>query len=460
MHRGRVKQLAMAAAWAAALAMTLGAGEPLEASINSRTGGPLWWMPENDENWSRFHDVWHNSANVELAAPGAATSFPEHTWAVTRIRGYATEAMPNSACDVQNGIIRNNVGPPLTVAEYPSLARNERTPDDGSGGLGGLQMSVHIGEWWQGLYFQETPGSTYTWPSGWNSQQYGSFRVTTQNNDGTEILAFGPTGPWDRMTSRPGMFLEGGGSGTWGCIGQALVMMHGTPNGRGVYPDTPTDADGSTCYSQARLFVLRGNTEARCEPDLSQRYALTEDFWEWFEQYRYSAGGARVPPHPVYGDSLPALFPDTYAGPYPLMRRGEFALFTVGEFAAPDAALQPVPWDTPDFQTGSGTERRDDLTRFVDDATRPRPFGGKTMTLRSQPERRSLHVLQGTGQRPVARHALWRDRQRRDRHRDASKVHRRGRSARRERLDQGRRERGRAGTRPGRRLPADEHRHR
>ena len=58
-------------------------------------------------------------------------------------------------------------------------------------------------------------------------------------------------------------------------------------------------------------------------------------------------------------------------------------LFTVGEFAAPDTAIQPVPWDTPDFQTGSGTERRDDLTRFVDDATRPRPFGGETMTLRN-----------------------------------------------------------------------------
>ena len=312
MHRGRVRQLAMAVAWAAALAMTLGAGEPLEAFINSRTGGPLWWMPENDENWSRFHDVWHNSADVELAAPGAATSFPEHTWAVTRIRGYATEAMPNSACDVQNGVVRNNVGPPLNNSEYPTGvrpdgARDPRSPLDGSGGLGGLQMSVHIGEWWQGLYFQQTPGSTYSWPSGWNSQQYGSFRVTTKNNDGTEILAFGPTGPWDRMTARPGMFLEGGGSGTWGCIGQALVMMHGTPNGGGVYPDTLTGADGNTCHSQARLFVLRGNTEARCEPDLSQRYELTEDFWEWFEQYRYSAGGARVPEHPVYGDSLPPL---------------------------------------------------------------------------------------------------------------------------------------------------------
>ena len=45
--------------------------------------------------------------------------------------------------------------------------------------------------------------------------------------------------------------------------------------------------------------------------------------------------------------------------------------------------IQPVPWSTPAYQVGSGTGRRAALTRFVDDATRPQPFGGETMTLRN-----------------------------------------------------------------------------
>ena len=390
MQRERAKRLTRATALAIGLAIGIGTIQTVEAQFVPsgfpRTGGPLWWMPENDNTWSRFHDVWHNSQNVENAqfyprrGRGAATSFPEDTWVVTRLNGYTNQALANSACDYQNGTEIFNVGPPLTDGEYPAQgARDIRKPSDRSGGLGGLQMSLHIGEWWQGLFFEPMSGSSYVWPNWWNPIQFGSFSVSTKNNNGTEIPAFGPQGPWDGFRPRPGMMLTGGGSETQGCIGQALVMMHGTENGRGVYPEGPKDADGSPCYSQARLFVLRANTEARCEPNLRERYDMTEDFWEWFEGYEFDLASLM----PGIGGPFPPLIPEGYEGPYPLMRRGEFALFTVGEFAAPDQAIRPIPWDTPQFQVGTGTDRRNELTHFVDDATRPRPFGGETMTLRN-----------------------------------------------------------------------------
>ena len=65
------------------------------------------------------------------------------------------------------------------------------------------------------------------------------------------------------------------------------------------------------------------------------------------------------------------------------MRRAEFGLFTVGEFAAADAAMQEVPWDTPDYAMGTGTDRHTDLLPLLQDGRRPEPFGGETMTLRN-----------------------------------------------------------------------------
>ena len=131
--------------------------------------------------------------------------------------------------------------------------------------------------------------------------------------------------------------------------------------------------------------MLRANTEARCEPDLSQRYPMTEKFWDWWDNDIAPLDPflERFIPN-IEGGPFPPIFPyDQYEGPYPLLRRGEFALFTVGEFAAPDQGIQPVPWNTPQYQVGTGTERRAELTHFIDDATRPRPFGGETMILRN-----------------------------------------------------------------------------
>ena len=90
----------------------------------------------------------------------------------------------------------------------------------------------------------------------------------------------------------------------------------------------------------------------------------------------------------------------------------------------------------------------------------PAPAGValRPVHLRSQPERRSLHVLQRTHRRPVARRALQRHRQRGNRHQHAGRVYRCRRPAGREWIKAGATRRTASGQR--RLLPADEHRHR
>ena len=136
-----------------------------------KRSGPLWWMPENDASWSRHHDVWRDSP-AEVAAPGAWTSFSLETWAKTQYAGgYDTAAPTNTACDYVNGRAVHNVGPPLRNSDYRVPARNRasRKPDDASGGYGGLQMSLHIGEWWRVIndnYFGRRIASQFLLPSG------------------------------------------------------------------------------------------------------------------------------------------------------------------------------------------------------------------------------------------------------------------------------------------------------
>ena len=74
------------------------------------SGGPLWWLPDNSGSYSRHHDFWILSS-VEETAPGVATSFEDYQWEAD-----VSGAPPNSACDVQNGVERDNVGPPYPAA--------------------------------------------------------------------------------------------------------------------------------------------------------------------------------------------------------------------------------------------------------------------------------------------------------------------------------------------------------
>lgn len=135
----RIVPFFAAAAAAVALIFSAQVGAQLQS-------GPLWWVPDNDTDWSRHHDRWLVSP-VEVVGVGAATAFPARTWVSSEQLGYLTTAPPNSACDYMNETECDVVGPP--DLDRQDSMRTPRTPMHW-GGAGGLQQSVHIGEYWQG----------------------------------------------------------------------------------------------------------------------------------------------------------------------------------------------------------------------------------------------------------------------------------------------------------------------
>ena len=372
----RIVAFFVAAATAVALIFTAQVGAQLQ-------GGPLWWVPDNDPDWSRHHDRWLISP-IEVVAAGAATSFPARTWVSSEHLGRLTSAPPNSACDYMNDTEYDFVGPP--DRDRQDNGRTSRTPPEW-GGAGGLQQSVHIGEYWQGRVFRDymtNPASSATHRAlypGWDPFVYGSFDVRTRTRSGGWVTPmWRNTGPWIRFPSDlNGPFhLSGGGGMTLACAGAALVMMHGAEGGSnyGVYPTVPRDVDGNPCYSTARLVVLRAQSEGRCEPDLRERYDLSERFYDLFDP----ATETRTIPELVaqFGATRTPLFPTSQYGsymPHVMGRRVELGLFTVAEFASAD--LEPVPWDTPPYPGSDAAARRARLERFVDPATRPDAFGGE-----------------------------------------------------------------------------------
>ena len=344
------------------------------------SGGPLWWLPDNSGSYSRHHDFWILSS-VEETAPGVATSFEDYQWEAD-----VSGAPPNSACDVQNGVERDNVGPPYPAAGV-DVNRTARTPDGGGGGLGGFQASLQLGEWWQGTkyagYLTRDDLRAEHFAPGWAEADYGVFRVRVRNNSGQMIEPVPAAGElWLDYPQAGGQFhLFGGGAGTVSCVGTALVNLHGHRGHQsGAFPLPPAGADGNPCWSQPRLLVLRSNSEARCEPDLAQRYASTERFYDIFDN---ATEPVEAHLRPYEGDARDPIFPPDYAAPYGYARRVEFGLFTVGEAVdTPSGAnMAAIGWDTPGFD-GLGAEHaaRDRVSRFVG-PSRPRPFGGSTVRL-------------------------------------------------------------------------------
>lgn len=203
------------------------------------SGGPLWWFPVNDASYSRHHDRWYVS-HVEARNNdwGAATSFPtvpgDEVW-VSDISG----APPNSACDVNDEVAFMNVGPlhPDDGVEPP---RTDRTPDAGYG-YAGLQMSMHIGEWWQGMKYRGYWEDSTAWYEhfasrpGFNPNILGWFDVTMRDGSGTvqRPPLFG-AGSVDWINPAYGQWqLHGGGSFTMPCLGTSMVQMHGVEDGGG-----------------------------------------------------------------------------------------------------------------------------------------------------------------------------------------------------------------------------------
>ena len=116
--------------------------------------------------------------------------------------------------------------------------------------------------------------------------------------------------------------------------------------------------------------MLRANSEARCEPNLADRYSYTDRFWAVFD-----AAPPRRAPDWIGGSHLP-LFPPDYSAPYVMARRGEVALFTASELA--QASPPAVPWSNlsyPDPGVSIGTTHGAMPSRFLD-PDRVDPFGG------------------------------------------------------------------------------------
>ena len=322
--------------------------------LDPNQGGPLWWVPMNDFDPDapvRHHDRWYASEIEALDHNwGAATSFPyagfslDEVWELT-----VSGAPPNSACDFQyldtpvvtgppdnrrwwrreqqnaNIAYRVFIPPvlyPVGGGVVPGMAGKDehrefarRVPSER--GYGGLQISIHVGEWWQGMRDRRVISNL-------DRIRYGSFFVDPP-----------------------------GGS----CLSDAMVAMHGQQGAGpgGVWPDRPTGADGSPCWSNARPFLLRANSEARCEPNLrvrfdaSPEYPYTEMFYSDFDNRPTLP--IDMAGWPGGGDYLPA-FPSDYNPPYLMGRRGEVALFPAAETAEaagvldPDPNVPQVPWST------------------------------------------------------------------------------------------------------------------
>ena len=365
---------------AAVLAAAMGASVAAQSYNAIDSGGPLWWFPENDGSYSRHHDRWYISRDEALDGDWeVATSFPttprDKAWE-THVSG----APPNSACDVQNGTERINVGPPHDDTNVPEV-RTVRTPS-GAGGFAGLQMSLHIGEWWQGMKYRgyyDDPLARAEHFSGprasYDPLDFGWFDVRMQDGSGAvlrpPLYDGGHSVTWINPVFSQWQ-LHGGGGFAMPCLGISMVQMHGVEDGGRdqVWPPTPVGADGGECWSSARALVLRANSEARCEPNLAERYAYTVRFWALFD-----AEPPRPAPPWIGGSHLP-LFPSDYAAPYLMARRGEVAVFTVSELAR--TAAPPVPWAPlryPGRGAAAGATRPGLQARFLD-PNRVDPFGG------------------------------------------------------------------------------------
>lgn len=376
------RRAAAAAVLAAAFGLELGA--QTYNAIGS--GGPLWWFPENDGSYSRHHDRWSLSRVESLNGDwGTATSFPTNprdtVW-VSDVSG----APENTACDLQNGTERRNVGPPYPAGGVTDN-RTARTPGGGCagarGGCAGLQESLHIGEWWQGMkylgYYNDPTAFAEHFSSrpAYDPALFGWFDVGMKDRGGTvqrpPLYRGGHSVTWINPAYSQWQ-LWGGGGFSMPCLGLSMVQMHGVEDGGSdkVWPPLPVGADGGECWSSARPLVIRVNSESRCEPNLRERYPYTVRFWTDFD--------ARPPrPAPAWiGGSYGPLFPPDYIAPYPMARRGEVGIFTASELAA--AEVPAVPWSPltyPDPGVSIGTTRSAMPPRFLD-PDRVDPFGGAT----------------------------------------------------------------------------------
>ena len=281
---------ALAAVFLAALFVAAGAAAPAAAQQADpdadlsfwtlmRQSGPLFWMPEADDAWPRLSSLWlpadacggdpydtltgdwHNESCRDA---DAGVDWKWRIWAHRENRPDAVKEYATGSSfdhDDLNTASGTNpevnpwhwrlTGMPESQRCFPAAKAVSWENAHGSG-WGGLQVSQHLGEWYQGRqYLPDLVGGKVDGLTGASWLPYGFFDFDT--------------------FSRP-----------------ADPTRHGSPNRAGtcaavaVYDQFMAGAGGRTdeakaCAAESMTLLMRTNSELRCEPDL--------EYWEDDDAY-------------------------------------------------------------------------------------------------------------------------------------------------------------------------------
>ena len=277
--RGRCSRLLRAAVLSCAAAVFVlcapaGAGAQSGwANPNDfRTNGPLFWLPEAHANWPRLASMWlpvdacsgdpYNPSGTDVQNQSCAWSY--RIWGHRSGRSDAeTEFGRGTSFDHDDLNTSFGTNPEMNpwhwrLSGMPESQRclpadRDITTHKYSGGWGGLQVSQHIGEWYQGnRYLPDMAGDL----AGVVLYGYFDFDVYSRPADMTQ---------WQ----------EGE------CAAHAVYdQYHTGAGGR-------TAGDARQCAATSIPLIMRGNSELRCEPDLElwETHVYAEDFKEILERH-------------------------------------------------------------------------------------------------------------------------------------------------------------------------------
>ena len=236
-----------------------------------RTNGPLFWLPEAHANWPRLASMWlpvdacsgdpYNPSGTDIQNQSCAWSY--QIWGHRSSRGDAETEFGRGTSfdhdDLNTRGTNTEMNPwhwrlsGLPESQRCMPAERDITTHQYSGGWGGLQVSQHLGEWYQGnRYLPDMAGDL----AGVVLYGYFDFDIFSRPADMTQ---------WS----------------VGECAAHAVYdQYHGGAGGR-------TEGDARQCAATSIPLIMRGNSELRCEPDLElwETHVYAEDFKEVLERH-------------------------------------------------------------------------------------------------------------------------------------------------------------------------------
>ena len=264
-----------------------GGGRPGGQHWQLRDFGPLFWVPQAHPDWARQAQQWVPHMGCTADQPPEMTpdgvhqkgcrasyggaGFEYRVWKHRDDRELAEDEF-ELATSFEHDDINVDLGTdPLIdgwhfpISGFPESQHCylvEPEVDDKSiysywqGGWGGLQLTQHVGEWYQGRqYLPDVLGSSggpapivYEGSNGVNA----SSAVTLFGFYDFDVQSRPP---------EPGVFTPGA------CVASAIYQKGRT--GRGGTPERGrAEANAQRCLADSQPLVMRSNAELRCEPDL------------------------------------------------------------------------------------------------------------------------------------------------------------------------------------------------